>query len=198
MHFIDVDDDFFDRLQRLAGLRVLAQQHLRTRHGELKTLAAHLLDQHAELQFAAAGDFHRILVVGLAHAQRHVAFRLAQQAVADHAAGHLVAFGAGERGIVDAERHRQRRRIDRLRRDRRLDRRIADRLADRGVRQAGDGDDVARFGLFDRHALEAAERQHLGDAAALDQLAVAIEHLHLSGSASREPDLMRPVRMRPR
>ena len=35
------------------------------------------------------------------------------------AAGDLVAFGAGERRIVDAEGHRQRRRIDRLRRERR-------------------------------------------------------------------------------
>ena len=39
-------------------------------------------------------------------------------------------------------------------------------------------DDVARLGLIDRHALEPAERQHLGDAAGLDQLAVVVEHLH--------------------
>ena len=39
--------------------------------------------------------------------------------------------------------------------------------------QAGDGDDVAGFGLLERRALEAAEGEHLGDAAALDQLAVA-------------------------
>ena len=144
---------------------VLAQQHLRPRHRQFKAFAAHGLDQDAELQFAAAGDFHRVLVVDFAHAQRHIAFGLAQQAVADHAAGDLVAFGAGERRIVDAERHRQRRRIDRLRRDRRLDRRIADGHRDGGVRQSGERDDVAGLGLVDRHALETAERQHLGDAA---------------------------------
>ena len=37
----------------------------------------------------------------------------------------------------------------------------------------GDGDDVAGLGLVDRLPLEAAEGQHLGDAALLDQLAVA-------------------------
>ena len=53
-----------------------------------------------------------------ANAQRDVALGLAQQPLADHAALHLVALGAGERRIVDAEGHRQGRRIDRLRRER--------------------------------------------------------------------------------
>ena len=102
--------------------------------------------------------------------QRHVAFGFAQQAVADHAALHLVAFGAGERRIVDAERHGQRRRIDRLRRQRLGHFRRAERVRDEGLRQAGDGDDVAGKAFLDRHALEAAEGQHLGDAAFLDQV----------------------------
>ena len=55
---------------------------------------------------------------------------------------------------------------------------IADRVRDGGFRQAGDGDDVAGFRLVDRHALEAAEREHLGDAAGLDLLAFVVEHLH--------------------
>ena len=44
-------------------------------------------------------------------------------------------------------------------------------------------DDVAGFGLLHGGALDAAESQHLGDAAGLDQLAVAVEHLDGSGSA---------------
>ena len=122
MLLVDVDHDLLDRLFQLAG-GVAAEQHLGARHRQLEALAAHGLDQDAELQFAAAGHFHRVLVVGFADAQRDVALGLAQQAVADHAAGDLVALGAGERRIVDAERHRQGRRIDRLRVDRRLDRR---------------------------------------------------------------------------
>ena len=36
------------------------------------------------------------------------------------------------------------------------------RVGDGGLGQAGDGDDVAGLGLVDRHALQAAEGQHLG------------------------------------
>ena len=42
------------------------------------------------MQFAAARDLHRILVVGFANAQRHVAIGLAQQAVAKATAGYHV------------------------------------------------------------------------------------------------------------
>jgi len=80
--------------------------------------------------------------------------RLAQQPVADHAAGDLGAFGAGERRVVDAERHRQGRRVDRLRVDRRLDHGIADGVGDGGVGQSGEGDNVAGLRLLDRNAFE--------------------------------------------
>ena len=50
-------------------------------------------------------------------------------------------------------------------------------IGDGRVRQPGDGDDVAGFRLVDRYAFKTAERQHLGDAAGLDQLAVVVEHL---------------------
>jgi hypothetical protein len=33
--------------------------HARTRDGDFEAFAAHVLDQHAQLQFAAAGDFDR-------------------------------------------------------------------------------------------------------------------------------------------
>ena len=45
------------------------------------------------------------------------------------------------------------------------------------VGQPGDRDDVARLDFIDRLALEAAEGQHLGDAALLDELAVARQRL---------------------
>ena len=144
---------------------------------ELKTFAAHGLDQDAELQLAASGDFHRVVVIGFANPQRHIAFGFTQQSVADHAAGDLGAFGAGQRGIVDAKRHRQGWRIDRLRLDRQFHRGIADGVSDGGVRQAGERDDVAGFRLVHGGAFDAAESQHLGNTAGLDQLAIMIEHL---------------------
>ena len=48
---------------------------------------------------------------------------------------------------------------------------------DRRLGQAGDRDDVAGRRLFDSGALQPAEGEHLGHAALLDQLAVAVEHL---------------------
>ena len=56
---------------------------------------------------------------------------------------------------------------------RRLDGGIAEGVGDGALGQARDGDDVAGFGFFERRALDAAEGEDLGDAAALDQLAVA-------------------------
>ncbi len=67
----------------------------------------------------------------------------------------LVAFGSGERRVIDEESHRQRRRIDRLRLQRLDDFRGAQRVGDVEFFKAGDGDDVASFGLVDRGALNA-------------------------------------------
>ncbi len=66
------------------------------------------------------------------------------------------------------------------------------------VRQPGDGDDVAGLGLVDRHALDAAEGEDLGDAARLDDRALAVEHLDRLIGAHAEPEKMRPVMRRPR
>ncbi len=63
----------------------------------------------------------------------------------------------------------------------------ADRVRDGRLRQPGDRDDVARLRLVDRRALQAAEGQHLGDAALLDQAAVAVEHLGGLDSAGSSP-----------
>ena len=103
--------------------------------------------------------------------------RLAHQPLADDAALHLVAFLAGERAVIDAEGHGERRRIDRLCVDRLADLGGGDRVGDGRLGQPGNRDDVAGDALLDRLALEAAEGEHLGDAALLDQLAVARQGL---------------------
>src|SRR3984957_12073866 len=174
---VDVDDDFLDRLQQLAVL-VLGQHHARTRHRQLEAFAAHGLDQDRELQFAAPRHFHRIPVGGLDHAQRHVAFGFAQQAITDQAAGDLVACGTGKRRVVDDERHRHRRRIDRLGLDRHVNAGIAEGVGHGALGQARDGDDIAGFSQFDRLAFKTTEGEDLGDAAGFNHLAVARQHLH--------------------
>jgi hypothetical protein len=71
--------------------------------------------------------------------------------------------------------------------ERRLDRRIGEGVGDGRLDEAGDGHDLARFGAFDRHAIEAAEREDLGRAALLNDIAVDVERLdrrvHLQAAA---------------
>ena len=167
MLLVDVDDDFLDRLEQFAVVALL-HDDARPRHGELEAFAAHRLDQHGKLQFAAAGDVEGILLGRFLDLQRDIAFGLAQQPVADDAAGDLVALGAGERRIVDEEGHGDGRRIDRLRRQRLGDRRVAERVGDGALLQPGDRDDVAGMRVVDRLALEPAEGEDLRDAAVLE------------------------------
>ena len=55
-----------------------------------------------------------VLVGGLGDLDGDVGLGLAQQAVADHPALHLVAFAAGQRAVVDRDGHGDGRRVDRL------------------------------------------------------------------------------------
>ncbi len=177
MLLVDVDDDLLDRLEQGAVLGLLVDD-LRARHAELEALAAHHLDEDRQLQLAAAGDDVAVGLGVVGDLQRDVALGLLHQAGADDAGGDLVALGAGERGIVDEERHRQRRRVDRLRLQRLAHGRLAQRVGDVEFLEPGDGDDVAGLGLLDRRALDAAEGEDLRHAALLDDLARAVEHLN--------------------
>ena len=54
---------------------------------------------------------------------------------------------------------------------------IAEGVGNGAVAEAGDGDDVAGFGLFDRRALDAAESENFRDASLFDHLAGAVQRL---------------------
>ena len=111
-----VDVDHHRLIRLLAGpSRSVAEQHARAADAELEAFAAHRLDQHAELQLAAPGDFESCrLSAASVTLIATLRFAFAQQPVADHAAGDLGALAARHRRIVDRKAHRQRRRIDRL------------------------------------------------------------------------------------
>ena len=75
----DVDRD---ALVRLLDLAVdLMEQHLRARHLELEALAAHLLDEHGQLELATAAHLERLGRGGGQHLDRHVAEHLALEAL---------------------------------------------------------------------------------------------------------------------
>src|SRR5690606_28523244 len=101
MLVVDVDDDGLVGL--LAAVRAVAEQDARARDGELEALAAHGLDQHAQLQLAAAGALEGVLLGAFGQADGDVAFGLALEPVADHAALHLVALAPGVGAVVDGE-----------------------------------------------------------------------------------------------
>ena len=135
------------------------EHDLGTRNGQLEAFAPHVLDQDRKLKFAAARHDEAVGFVAVRHLDRDVAFRFAHQAVADHAALNFAAFLAGKRTVVDAERHRQRRRIDRLGVQRlypRTDRTACRRRSHPSCRQ---GDDFAGARFIDRHTVQAADRR---------------------------------------
>ena len=70
----NVDRQPLDRLVHLAV--DLARDDLRLADGQLEALAAHHLDEHRELQLAAALHLPRVGPLGRQHAQRHVADEL--------------------------------------------------------------------------------------------------------------------------
>ena len=68
-------------LHRLVDLAVdLAGDDLGLAHGQLEALAAHGLDQHGQLQLAAALDLPGVGPLGGQHPQRHVADQLGVEA----------------------------------------------------------------------------------------------------------------------
>ena len=95
MGFVDVDNNLFNRLKALA-LLIGLEQDARARNRQLEAFAAHLFDEHAQLQLAAAGDFVGVFLFGLGNLDGDVAFGFAHKARANDARGEFIAFQASE------------------------------------------------------------------------------------------------------
>ena len=141
----DVDRQPLDRLAELAV--DLAGQHAGLARRQLEALAPHQLEQHDELQLAAAVDLPGVVALRVANADGHVADQLRIEPGADLARRQLGAVAAGERRVVDADDDRQRGLVDRDHGQRARILRIGERLADRHLLDSGDGDDLARARL---------------------------------------------------
>ena len=183
-----------EALHRLVALAVdHARDDLRLADGQLEALAAHRLDEHGQLQLAAALHLPRVRAVGRRDAQRHVADELLLEALLDHRGGQLLAALADERRRVDADRHRQARLVDGDHGQRAGVLDGGDRLADRHLGDAGDGDDIARPGLIRGHALELLRDVELGQLDVLDRAVgaapgdgLALAHRAVVDAAERE------------
>ena len=148
-----------DPLVRLLDDAVdLVEEDLGARDLELEALAAHLLDEDRQLELPAAAHLERLGRCRREDLDADVAEDLALETRADLARGEELPVAPGHRRGVDAERHAERRLVDREPRQRTRVGRVGDRVSDRDLGQAGDRDDVARAGLVDLFALDALAR----------------------------------------
>ena len=89
-----------------------SQNHLGLADANLVTLAAHILEQDAEMHKSAAGDDELLRRLAWVDPERDVMLKLFFEAFADLPAGNVFAVSAREGAVVDAEGHRHCRLID--------------------------------------------------------------------------------------
>ena len=135
-----VDGEPLDGLVQLAV--DLPGDDLRLADGQLEALAAHHLDEDRQLQLTAALHLPGVGTLGRLDPQRDVADQLLLEPVLHQPGGELLAGLAGERGGVDADRHRDRRVVDVDDRQRLRIVDVGQRLADGDLGDSGDGRDV--------------------------------------------------------
>ncbi len=160
----------------------LAGEDARLAGGELEALAAHQLEQHDELELAAALYLPGVGALGVVDADGDVADQLGVQARLHLAGGELRAALPGERRGVDADGYRQRRLVDGDHGQRARIVGVGDRLADRHVGEAAEGDDLPGAGLLGADALQRVGDEELGDVGPLDRAVGAAPGDPLAGA----------------
>src|SRR5713101_2605149 len=88
------------------------KNHLGTRDHHFVSFASHLLDEDRDLHFAARIDLEWASGFRVAHVQRNIAARFANQALAKMSRRHKFSLATGKRRVVDENVHADRRWID--------------------------------------------------------------------------------------
>mgnify|MGYP003694780515 CR=1 FL=1 len=189
----DVDEERLHRLHQLAVL--LASDDRRLRDLQLVALAAHGLDQHGELELAAAGDPQRVGRAGLLDPQAHVLARLGKEPLADLPRRHVLTLAAAPRRRVDAEDHGDGRLLDPDRRERHRVLAVGDRVANADLVDAADREDVAGARARDFFARETEPRVEQGELARQLGAVGATERVLTAGDEL--PETKRPITRRP-
>ena len=161
---------------------------------ELIAFTAHCLDEDGEMKLAAAGYLKGFGRICIFHTQGHVRIELSVQPVTEVAAGDILAVFAGERGVVDAEGHRDRGLRNLLERNSR--RRIgrADRITDMEIGDTGYSYDRSDMGFIHLNAPESLKFVELTDLDLSHLVGVVVVYddaflIHFQGSAvCRLPD----------
>ena len=184
-----------DPLHRLVHLAVdLAGDHLGLADRQLEALAAHGLDQHGQLQLAAAEHLPHVGPVGGADPDGDVADQLGVEARLEQPGGQLRPVRPGQRRGVDADGHGQAGLVDGDggQRDRAVG--VGQRLADGDLGEAGHRHDLARARLFGRHLVERLGDVELGDLGLLDR---AVEPAPAHGRALDQRPVVHPAHGQP-
>jgi len=182
----------------------LALDDLGLADGQLEALAAHVLEEHAEVQEAAARDMELVGGVAGRDAERDIGLELAVEAFGDLPAGDELAFLAAERAVVDAEDHVERRLVDLHARHRQRVVGVADGVADVDLAEALDGAQIACSDLVGFAAREALEAVHLQDARLADaavgaadrDLRAALEDAAVDAADADASDIVAPREVR--
>src|ERR1035437_2150148 len=158
----DVDHEHLHRLEYLAAGLLGDDGGLRDLH--LVAFAAHGLDNHRELQFAAAHHAPG-LRRQLLDASAHIAPRFEFDSFAQLPRGDKISFAARPWRIVHRESHRHGRLVDANRRQRTRVLEVGDRFTDRDVLDARHDHYLARAGGFALDARESLPSVDMGDLA---------------------------------
>ena len=153
------------------------EHHARLAHCHFVAFATHVFQQDGQVQFATAHHFKHTLFVGFVHAQGHVVLQLFLQSIPNLAAGHELAFAAGQWAGVDAEVHGQGRLVHFQHGQRLGIGRVGHCDADADIFNAVDQHNVAGTSSKRLHAVQTLEGQHLVDAS-FHGLAVRAFHDH--------------------
>ena len=155
-------------LERLVALAVdLADDDLGPAHLQLVALAAHRLDEHRELQLAAAGDLdaHRATRCR-SSSDRHVAEHLAVEPFAEVPRGDVACRPCRTSGEVFTPKVMRSTGSSTVRRgQRRGVVRVGERVADLDLGEPGDDEQIAGGALVDLDAADALERHELRELA---------------------------------
>ena len=153
------------------------KDHLGAAHAELEALAAHGLDEHRQVQLAAAAHLEGVGAVRVLHPQSHVVLQLLLEALPDAAALDVLAVLASEGARVHHEHHGDGGLIDVHVFQGHGARAVRDGLAHADVLDARDGHDLAGATFLELDAAETLEAVELGDLLLLDA-AVTLDQGH--------------------
>jgi hypothetical protein len=174
---LNIKSNLLNRLLELHLLLVELEDDLGRRDSELVTLAAHSLDDNAELKFTTGTDLDGVLVGAVKNTDRDVVLSLLLQADAERVGGMSSTLTTGKGRVVDLEGHGQGRGVNGDGRDNLIDAHVTESGVDGGGAETSKGDDITGDSLVNDETVHTTATEQLEDLGLLDNLALLIKSL---------------------